>query len=211
MGVILSHPIILPLNVTLAIRSPLPRRWATVFRWTTRAIMSPLWAGGGGEVISPPPQIKLLPLWRNQRVFTGDSAPLWMRSAPKTRSLLTSWTVRRCWSWEKQEESGKNPVHMYSNSELRGCPGPWLLFELVLDLTPLVAQEGRGVVVCEEGGWKVGWASLSQRRLLEALIAEERMRKVLQLLIFFSSNKWAPEHHCVFLTYSKHTTVSLNS
>lgn len=36
---------VLPLNVTLAILSPFPRRWATVFRWTTRAIISPQGAG----------------------------------------------------------------------------------------------------------------------------------------------------------------------
>lgn len=32
----------LPLNVTLAIRSHLPRRWETVFRWTMKAIIGPL-------------------------------------------------------------------------------------------------------------------------------------------------------------------------
>lgn len=38
--------VVLPRNVTLAILSPFPRRWATVFRWTIRDIISPRGSGG---------------------------------------------------------------------------------------------------------------------------------------------------------------------
>lgn len=45
LGTLHGQHFILPLNVTLAIRSHLPRRWETVFRWTMKAIIGPRRSG----------------------------------------------------------------------------------------------------------------------------------------------------------------------
>lgn len=143
LGTLDCQHVILPLNVTLAIRSHLPRRWETVFRWTMKAIIGPRRSGE--------------PVYSKQEKTWWNPCVLMILMSASRDQPQTSFSTRAPWRFAFDHKSN-NSVNTLSGAarSARSSRQPMLCF------AHRPTRAG--------GGWMGGWVgSTTSERMLQPL------------------------------------------
>lgn len=104
LGTLDCQHVILPLNVTLAIRSHLPRRWETVFRWTMKAIIGPRRSGE--------------PVYSKQEKTWWNPCVLMILMSASRDQPQTSFSTRAPWRFAFDHKSINSSEHALRSSSL---------------------------------------------------------------------------------------------